>query len=104
MVDLYKEHDNSSESFTEKCHISLSISEFFSCCGANDPNDFIDTNLAQLCCYTTLQIKSGCSQKAIDYIKYKSSNLHLMFLVPTIILAFEIFTSIIVIILIMRDE
>jgi hypothetical protein len=65
-----------------KCKLMYGLSEFFTCCGAQGPSDFLDK--PSKCCKDSTQTQ-GCADASIDWIKKYSTYL---LIIPTAVILF----------------
>lgn len=86
-------NDTKPSDFKAKCDLSFAISEIFHCCGAQEPNDFVNASLVEKCCKRK-DYKVACGDKVVSSIKNNAVNL--LIIPNSVILAIELFGIIMV--------
>jgi hypothetical protein len=79
------------------CGFMRSISSFFTCCGAQGPQDFTSQTVRIACCSDST-VSQGCAQTSFDWLKKNS--VYFLIIPTSVILFFELVTIFIVVFLI----
>ena len=74
-----------------KCEIMKGLSNLFTCCGANGPQDFANTANIANCCQDA-SVKNGCADTSVDAIKKYS--IYLLVIPTSVILFIELISII----------